>query len=404
MKICYAAVDVALPHYRGASTHVYEVAKHLTLLGNNVHVVARRADSSEPRNAKLDNFDILRLHRGIVFSSKRSSFAPGSDSKGSYRGNTSRLLWKAYSIYLRTVFALYAGLVIASLARREKIDVILERETSFGAGAIGSIFSGRPLVLEVIGNRVTWLQLKRARKIIAYSKAMFKGRVDDSKIEIVTAGVDTELFRPDENSRKEIREKYSLSGKQVVGFVGTFQEWHGITEILEASKIVLGTRPSASFLMVGPYYRGTEKKVASQGYSGSFVFPGPVPYETVPKYLCASDVLIAPYNPAKIQSSEQSREKQPLGSPLKLFEYMATCKPVVTTSVEPMTTIIEDHKTGLLVPPGDSTALAKAISELLDSPELSSRLGKSGMELVHEKYSWLGVCEKFVSVMREAIS
>ena len=62
MKICYAAVDVALPHYRGSSTHVYEVAKHLVLLGDEVHVVARRADFSEPMNPKFACF-ILTLSR-----------------------------------------------------------------------------------------------------------------------------------------------------------------------------------------------------------------------------------------------------------------------------------------------------------------------------------------------------
>jgi len=168
LNICYVAVDVALPHYRGSSTHVYEVAKHLNLIGNKVHVVARRADSNEPKNGELGEVKILRLHRGIFFSSKKSSFSTGANSRGSYRGNTSRVTWKLYEIYLQTIFPLYAGLVIAYLVRREKIDVILERETSFGAGAIGSILSRKPLVLEVIGNRVTRLQRWRAKKIIAY--------------------------------------------------------------------------------------------------------------------------------------------------------------------------------------------------------------------------------------------
>ncbi|MGI0091764.1 MAG: glycosyltransferase family 4 protein [Nitrososphaerales archaeon] len=402
MKICYAAVDVALPHYRGASTHVYEVAKHLAILGNEVHVVARRADSSEPKNAKLGEIEILRLYRGIVFSSKKSSFAAGSDSKGSYRGNSSRITWKLYEIYLRTIFPFYAGIVIAFLVRREKIDVILERETSFGAGAVGSILSRRPLVLEVIGNRVTRLQLWRARKIIAYSKSMFEGRVDDSKIEIVTAGVDTELFKPDEISRKQIRARYSLEDREVIGFVGTFQEWHGVGEILEASRLVLASHPKAAFLMVGPYFNATEKKARALGLPGSpFVFTGPVPYEKVPEYLSACDVLIAPYNPDKIESKEQVR-KHPLGSPLKMFEYMATGKPVITTSVEPMTAIIEDRMTGLLIPPGDSRALAKAILELLDNEDLSRRLGEDGKQLVLRRYSWLGVVGRISSVLKDA--
>ena len=192
MKICYVAVDVALPHYRGASTHVYELAKHFTLLGHEVDVIARKSTSNEDSYALLGKIEVHRLQRGILFSSSKSSFA-SAESKGSYRGKTPLIVWKLYELYLRTVFAFYSGIVTALLVRKKGHDVILERESLFGAGAIASVLTGRPLVLEVIGNRVTKFQLSRAKKIIAYSREMFKGLVDDSKIEIVSAGVDTEL-------------------------------------------------------------------------------------------------------------------------------------------------------------------------------------------------------------------
>lgn len=246
-----------MPHYRGSSTHVYEVAKNLIKLGHEVHVVARRVGPSQPKEESLDGIAIHRYQRGILFSSKRSSFAD-LRGKGSYRGATSLLVWKSYETYLRTAFPMFIAVEVMRLVKEKSIDLIFERETSFGAGAIASLMTGRPLVLEVIGNRVTNLQVRRSRKIVAYSRDMFEGTRYLSKVELVTGAVDTEAFKPDSAAGAAIRTKYSIVGLPVVGFVGTFQEWQGLDDLIDAARDVLRSRPNTKFLMVGPYYNETE--------------------------------------------------------------------------------------------------------------------------------------------------
>ncbi len=86
----------------------------------------------------------------------------------------------------------------------------------------------------------------------------------------------------------------------------------------------------------------------------------------------ASDVLVAPYNPERIESTEQVR-KHGLGSPLKVFEYMAVGKPVITTDVKPISDPIQDGVTGYLIPPGDSKALGSAILRMLEDRERQRR-------------------------------
>jgi glycosyltransferase involved in cell wall biosynthesis len=66
------------------------------------------------------------------------------------------------------------------------------------------------------------------------------------------------------------------------------------------------------------------------------------------------------------------------GFGLVLLEAMAAGRPVVASAVGPIPEIVVDGVTGLLVPPGDSTALAAAIVRLLRDPELASALGKAG--------------------------
>jgi glycosyltransferase involved in cell wall biosynthesis len=402
MRICYVAADVAVPHYRGSSTHVYELARNLAKLGHEVHVVARRVNSSQPKLETLDGIIIHRYQRGIIFSSKRSSFSSDTGAHGSYRGNTSTILWKSYEAYLRTIFPVYIAIEVARLVRKYKIDLIFERETSFGAGAMASMLTGKPMILEVIGNRVTGLQVRRSKKIIAYTTGMFEGKSEASKVVLVTGAVDTERFSPDPASRGEIREKYSFGESPVVGYVGTFQEWHGLSELVEAAQEVLHARPDVRFLMVGPYYKETEEKVVAAGIASSFIFTGPIQYEQVPKYMNASDILVAPYNPEKIASTEQVR-KHGLGSPLKVFEYMSVGKPVITTNVKPISDPIQDGVTGYLISPGDSKALSSAILRILGDRETAETVAAAGRRSVIANYSWSIVARQLQDIFEAVV-
>jgi len=400
LKICYVAADVAVPYFRGSSTHVYELAKNLHNQGHEVHVVARRVSASQPKDETLDGVEIHRFQRGIFFSSRKSSFTDTSAS-GSYRGSNSLLLWKSYEAYLRTVFPIYIAVEVARLIREKSIDLVFERETSFGAGAIASMLTGRPCILEVIGNRVTRLQVKRSTKIIAYDKAMFGGETA-SKVELVTGAVDTESFRPDSRGGDSIRNEYSLGKRPVVGYVGTFQEWHGLPELLEAAQTLIQRRPDVMFLMVGPYFGATQAKVLAAGMKDSFIFTGPIDYDHVPEYMNACDVLVAPYNPDRIKSSEQVR-KHGLGSPLKVFEYMAVGKPVITTNVKPISDPIQDGVTGYLIPPGDSGSLGRSILSVLSDPVNAEVMGEAARRYVSANYSWGLVARRLDGIFRSVV-
>ena len=84
----------------------------------------------------------------------------------------------------------------------------------------------------------------------------------------------------------------------------------------------------------------------------------------VPDVLAAMDVAVL--------SSDHE------GSPLSVMEYMEAARPVVATNVGGIPDLVVDGVTGILVPPRDPTALAAAISGLLDDPDLRRRLGEAG--------------------------
>jgi len=167
VKICYVAVDVVVPHFRGASTHVYEVAKHLTQLGHEVHIISRRIGRVQLSYEVLDGVHIHRIYRGIIaplpFSSYLQLETGGEKNQG--------LIQKLYESYLFTINMLYAGVIASRIITKHNLEVIIERETSFGAGAIASVIVNKPMILELIGPRFSKLSFKRARKILAYHKS-----------------------------------------------------------------------------------------------------------------------------------------------------------------------------------------------------------------------------------------
>ena len=77
-----------------------------------------------------------------------------------------------------------------------------------------------------------------------------------------------------------------------------------------------------------------------------------------------------------------------LVTPLKPLEAMAMAKPLVASDIGGHRELISDGRTGLLFPPGDTTALAAAIDSLLDDSELRRALGDYGSRWVRREHSW----------------
>jgi glycosyltransferase involved in cell wall biosynthesis len=90
-------------------------------------------------------------------------------------------------------------------------------------------------------------------------------------------------------------------------------------------------------------------------------------------------------------------------SPLKIFEYMATGLPVVALDVDPLREIIREGREGHLVEERDEQGWAKAITDLVASPELCSEMGRSARERVVSGYSWQVHCEKLEGVLETVI-
>jgi len=388
--ICYVAPDVEIPSARGSATHVLELSAALSETGSEVHVICSRSKGQPP----LEEIRGVKFHRfyrlpGGLRSGSGGKRPPSLDS--SAEGALSR----AYRVYLQTVNALRIGVRASRLVKKFRLNIVIERETAYGAGAVASLISGRPLLLEIIGPRTSRLSIRRCFRLLAYSPLMVP-EVGRRKAEYVEAAVNTELFRPDNRAGEQIRSKYALGNNIVIGYVGTFQAVHGIHDLLMAASMALKQMPALKFLMVGPRQEQAVAAVNQHGIANSVIFTGPVPYEEVYCYLNASDILVAPYN---VENTD--RRVFGIGSPLKVLEYLAVGKPTIGSSLPQIEAIIENERTGILFPQGDRRELARAILRLAGDPVLRETLGRNGYEMVRKKYSWCSFARQIQATLVE---
>ncbi|MGD0477836.1 MAG: glycosyltransferase family 4 protein [Nitrososphaerales archaeon] len=387
--ICYVAPDVPIPHQRGASTHVLELARALQQLGNQVHVVCRR-ERFQSSEETISGVVFHRLYRGLLFP------LPGSEPSIGPAGERADVVSTAYSLYLGTFNALFAGLFAVRLIRSHGLQVIIERETAFGAGAVASVLSRRPMILEIIGPKTSWLSTHVSSRILAYNEKMVSPNALKKTV-FVKAAVNPELFKPDSAARMRVRKKLSIDDSIVVGYVGTFQSWHGLEDLIRAAKMLRHFGPKLKFLLVGPL----KSNAASFSDAGddSLILTGPVPYEAVPDYINAADITVAPYNVLN-----SSRKDKGIGSPLKVLEYMACGKPTIGSSLPQVASIIEDGKTGFLFPQGDVSLLARRIEELARNSSLREEMGRYALERVRKEYTWVSFAQRTLSQIEECVT
>lgn len=380
MRICYVAADVTIPGIMGGSTHTYEVSRHLLKLGHKVFVICRR-QRGQRKYEIYEGIHLHRIYRGIMFPTRRTRWK-----------NATKLSLKqhAYHAYLHIGFFIYAGLKVADIAKTQRIDVILERGTSLGEGALASIVTKKPLILEVISPHYTSFSFKRAKKVLTFSKKALR-KAPEEKIEVVTAAANTELFNPGIDG-KQVRTQCGLGNSLVIGYVGSFAPWHGVETLIQAMKHIIQQMPNTKLLLVGPYPEEICHLLKELNLMEYTVLTGPVPYQDVPQYLAACNILVAPYS---------SRQWGELYSYVKIYEYMAMGKPLIATSIIPDSKIIEEKEAGMLVPPDDSLKLSENVLKLLVDEDLASKLATQARRVSLE-HSWLAYAKRLSSLLEKA--
>ncbi|GEM_PF-1338757 len=297
MNILYAALDVPVPHtgdFVGDSAHGMKIAEGLAKRGNNVFVISRRVTRVQKKFERIaENIFTRRVYRGLLFPI-RDKTSSKEVEKSEFLRN---FIEKTYFFFYRFILVF---LVLYQL-KKHKIDIILDRSSSKGIGAFSGFLLGIPTFVELLDTDYSNLSLKLANKIFAYTKKIINPNLHN-KVEIVSAGVDTTIFKPTYREDEDIRRKYHLEDKKVVVYVGSLSTWHGVEDLVEvATKLNEDIR----FLMIGKNLEMLGDKAKEKGVYSKFIFTGFVEHEEIPKYISAADVTVAPYNPMGFRDMEE---------------------------------------------------------------------------------------------------
>lgn len=190
----------------------------------------------------------------------------------------------------------------------------------------------------------------------------------------IPTGVSLTDFRPREKDREALARLEIPEDAFVFGSVAVLRSWKGHLYLLEALQKLLQQGAPAFLLIVGdgPYREVIAEKIAQLGLQSRVRMPGY--QEEVAAWFALMDaVILASY------ANE--------GVPQSLLQAMAMAKPVVGTTVGGIPEVVIEDETGLLVPPRDAPALARAMARLLGDPAYGRELGRRGRELVLARFS-----------------
>lgn len=284
---------------------------------------------------------------------------------------------------------LAAALRLARLLRAAPFDLIhCHTAHAHGVALLGRRFlprAERPKL--VVSRRVAFSSASSfltrrkfggADLILAVSQAVREGLVragiEAARIAVVRDGIALNRESVDPAERERIRRLFRLSPTdQLVLHLAHLGAEKGQADLIAAVPRIHAAVPNVCIAIVGQgaMRERLERQAASLG--ARIFFVGFWPPERVPALLAAADVFVLP------------SRREGLGS--VLFEAMAAGLPVAASRTGGIPEIVSDDQTGLLVPPGDPSALADAVVRLLTDPRLSARLAATALEFVHHEGS-----------------
>jgi glycosyltransferase involved in cell wall biosynthesis len=197
---------------------------------------------------------------------------------------------------------------------------------------------------------------------------------------------DTDVWDPRRWDGTTIRAALGVGRAPLVMFLGTPRAYKGVDDLVEAVGR-LGRPAVLALVGVRPGSEGARRWSAHP-----FVrLIGPVPFDEVPRWLVAADVVVIP----------QRATPDTVGQvPAKLFDAMAMGRPVVATAVSMIPEILEGC--GIVVRPGDVEALTAAIRQVLDEPDLAASLGRRARARCVGEYSFAAVRERLYALVDRA--
>jgi glycosyltransferase involved in cell wall biosynthesis len=293
--------------------------------------------------------------------------------------------------------SVYAG------KHRKELDLAVTRNIVFAS--IATNILGVPTVYDahhplVTGARVLFNSFKRSERLVRFStnsrglgEIYLSEGLPLEKLVVAHNGVDLQGYRSLPDKSRARADLGLPTDKKIVCYSGNIYEGRGIEHLIEIAPGMSGVL----FLIVGGLESDVRRcrSLAHEKSAENIKFTSYVHHNTVPLYLAASDVLVMPYTSRMtIRGGTVARD---FTSPIKLFEYMASGRPVVATSIPSVSEILRDGVNAILVPPDSPEAIAAGIKRALNDPALAKALSERASSDVRG-YTWEARAKKLLGI------
>jgi len=392
-KIAYLKTDMAFNIKAGGSiTHTRGVIKGFRNNGKNILVLS----NEDAPWLTFEDIPVIVLKRTRLFS------------------------------FFRETERMVNGFIFAFRAihvfRKFQPEVIYQRQCPFDlSGLMLSLWFSIPLILESNNSDVkgTYWDRLRFKKVCALVERtlMFGSSIivtisepmreilcelkyPSHKIHVLYNGVDCFRFntRDQQHLAKSIREDLGVDEDDIlVGFIGTFGQWHGIPTLTETIIETLSRNRHLKYVLIGDgeLKPDAEKQIQESGFKDRVIFTGLLAADAVGAYLAACDILVSPH-------SKSPDGKKFFGSPTKLFEYMAANRAIVASDLDQIGEILEHGRTALLVKPNNSKELSLAIEKLAKDEVLRVSMANEARSEVEKKYTWKKNVQQVIALMEKS--
>ena len=355
MRIAYLC-GAPIPSKQAASVHVMRMCQAFAANGHEVRCYARSGTLEREPFAHYGvarTFELVRLHRPAVRMLGAATY--------------SMRLYRALRAGARPdiIYSRYPHALLA--ASRMGVPMILEMHVVSDRAA--DRMAQQYLLRHPLLARVVLISDSLRRDYLAAFPFL-----DPARVVVAHDGADALEYAPPAPS----------TGPMRAGYAGSFYKGRGIDFVLGLAERL----PQVEIHLAG----GEAADLERLGLAGRVAalpnirLHGVLAPADVARFLSSMDVLLAPYGDTVTVSDKGDISRWI--SPLKIFEYMATGRPIVSTSLATIAEVLEDGKSALLCPPGDTDAWVEAIGRLERDPGLRVEIGNAARRVLETEYTW----------------
>lgn len=367
MKIIYLA-NARIPTEKAHGMQIVKMCEEFASVGAEVRLVV----PGRKNEIKEDLFDYYKIKRNFV-----CRYLKIWDFVGKFK----------YGYWLSQLSFALAAFFARGLWRRNECVIFTRDEVTGWLMAL----KGYRVFYDMHGfpDKYLWLwqiSMKKMEGIVGTNEWKLKQvrekfKIVADKLLVARNGFDPALFNF-ATERDDLKRQLNLPlDRPLVVYVGHLYDWKGADILAQAA----GLLPEACLVFVGGTKIDAENFKQQHGQRENILMVGHQPRQQVPLYLRAADVLVLP-NSAFSQSPRLITYTRFDTSPIKLFEYMASGRPIVASALPSIKEVVNENN-AVLFSPDNAAELAQAIKKVLNDKDLAQRIAQQAQIDVQE-YTW----------------